>query len=335
MRLDVILPSTSLTEIPGLASAAERIGFHGLWSSETQHDPFLPLALAAEHTRSVTLGTALAVAFARSPGALAYAAWDLAQASHGRFILGLGSQVRAHVERRFGLPYPDSPVGRMRETILGIRSLWRAWQTGEPLSFRGDDLKLTLMTPFFNPGPIEHPEIPIFLAAVNPGMCHLAGEVADGLLVHPYHSRRYVEEVVRPAVAAGAARAGRDLDDVRFFVTAFAVPEPGMEVEVRTQIAFYASTPQYRPVMALHGWGDTAEALSAHARRRAWADMGPLVSNDMLEAFAVVAAWDELAGALHRRYRGLADRLALYLPFAPGERDVRWQRLVADWEAAG
>jgi probable F420-dependent oxidoreductase len=190
------------------------------------------------------------------------------------------------------------------------------------------------MTPFFNPGPIEHPEVPIYLAAVNPGMCRLAGEVADGLLVHPYHSRRYLQEVVRPAMADGAARRGRNPADVRFFVTAFVLPEPGMEAAVRSQVAFYASTPQYRPVMALHGWSDTAEALSSQARRGAWGEMGSLVTAEMLETFAVAAPWEGLAEALHLRYLGLADRLALYLPFVPGEHDQHWLRLRADLEAA-
>lgn len=328
MHLDAQLPPLSLQDVPAYADAAERLGFAGLWSSETQHDPFLPLALAAEHTRRIGLGTALAVAFARSPGALAYAAWDLAQASGGRFTLGLGTQVRAHVERRFGLPYPESPAERMRDTILGIRALWRSWQTGEKLNYRGRFLKLTLMTPFFNPGPIEHPEIPIYLAAVNPGMCRVAGEVADGLLVHPYHSLRYVQEVVRPAASEGVRRANRDPASIGFFVSAFVVPEPEMAGAVRSQIAFYASTPSYRPVMALHGWGSTADELSGLARSGDWGSMGGRLSDEMLETFAVVAPWEDLAAALARRYAGVADRLALYLPFRPGERDDFWQGLV-------
>ncbi len=206
MLLDALLPPASLTSLPELARSAEAVGFDALWSTETQHDPFLPLALAAEHTQRIHLGTAIAVAFARSPAVLAYTAWDLADASHGRFILGLGTQVKAHIERRFGMPWPDSPAGKLRDLIEAMRALWRTWQEGERLNHRGPYHKLTLMTPFFNPGPIKHPAIPVFIAGVNPALCRLAGEVADGFVAHPYHSADYLRQVVRPEIDAGAAR---------------------------------------------------------------------------------------------------------------------------------
>ncbi|MEW6569006.1 MAG: TIGR03617 family F420-dependent LLM class oxidoreductase, partial [Chloroflexota bacterium] len=226
MLLDANLPPMTLGQIPALAEAAERIGFAALWSSETQHDPFLPLALAAEHSTRLQLGTAVALALTRSPTALAYTAWDLAEVSHGRFILGLGTQVRAHVTRRFGMDWPDSPAGKLREVVGAIRALWTTWQDGGRLNFRGQYFKLTLMTPFFDPGPIAQPAIPIYLAGVNPALCRLAGEVADGLVAHPYHSERYLREVVRPAVAEGQARAGRPARSVRLSVTAMAVTAP-------------------------------------------------------------------------------------------------------------
>lgn len=328
MLFDVSLPPTSLNAIPALAAAADRIGFDAVWTSETQHDPFLPLALVAEHTQRLGFGTAVAIGFARSPGALAYTAWDLAQASGGRFILGLGSQVRAHIERRFGMPWPESPVAKMRELIGALRAFWTSWQSGERLNFRGGYFKLTLMTPFFDPGPIDHPKIPIYIAGVNPGFCRLAGEVADGFHAHPYHSERYLREVVRPAIDQGAARAGRSPGEILLSVTAFAVEDPAQADFVRSQIAFYASTPSYRPVMALHGWGEVADRLSELARQGDWVGMPRLISDEILETFAVVCGPGELGEALKGRYAGLADRLTLYLPYTGAEDDF-WRDLAS------
>lgn len=334
MLLDAILPPTSLCALPDIARSAEAAGFDALWSTETQHDPFLPLALAAEHTQRIHLGTAVAVAFARSPAVLAYTAWDLADASRGRFVLGLGTQVRAHIERRFGMPWPDSPAGKLRDLIEAVRALWRTWQDGERLNHRGPYHTLTLMTPFFDPGPIEHPAIPIYIAGVNPALCRLAGEVAEGFLAHPYHSADYLRQVVRPALNAGAARAGRDPHTVRLSVTALTATDATEADFARSQIAFYASTPTYRPVMAHHGWGEVADRLRELSRRAAWGEMGALVTDEMLATFAVVAPEDGLAAALLERYGGLADRLSLYVPYTPGTRDTFWRRLAADLHAA-
>jgi probable F420-dependent oxidoreductase len=334
MLFDASLPPASLDQIAGIAEAAERIGFDALWAPETQHDPFLPLALAAAHTHRLHLGTGIAVGFARSPATLAYTAWDLADYTQGRFILGLGTQVRAHIRRRFGMPWPDSPAGKLRELVGAIRAFWNCWQTGEPLAFRGEHYRLNLMTPFFNPGPIGHPRIPIYLAGVNTALCRLAGEIADGLHGHPYHSERYLREVVEPAIIAGAKRAGRSRSDIRISVTAFAVTSPDEADLVRAQIAFYASTPTYRPVMAFHGWGETADRLRELARGAAWSEMPALITDEMLETFAVVASGEELGASLRSRYRGLADRLTLYLPFSPGERDEFWRGLARDLHEA-
>ncbi len=334
MQLDASLPPTSLRDIPALAVAAEAAGFGALWASETQHDPFLPLALAAEHTQRIHLGTAVAIGFARSPATLAYTAWDLADVSRGRFILGLGTQVRAHIERRFGMSWPESPVGQMRELIAAIRALWTCWQTGERLNFRGERYKLTLMTPFFNPGPIDHPDVPIFIAGVNTGLCRLAGEAADGFHAHPYHSERYLREVVRPAIDAGARDAGREPGTVRLAVSAFVVTDANEAEFVRSQLAFYASTPSYRPVMAFHGWGETADRLSELSRRGTWGEMAACITDTMLETFAVVAEPEAVGGALRRRYDGLADRLTPYLPYSPGTRDRFWHNLAAELAAA-
>jgi probable F420-dependent oxidoreductase len=334
LKFDANLPPSSLSQVTAASQAAEQLGFDALWSSETQHDPFLPLALVSQDTQSIQFGTSVAIAFARSPGTLAYTAWDLAEASQGRMILGLGTQVRAHIERRFGMPWPESPVGKLRETVGGIRALWNAWQSGEKLKYRGDYLRLGLMTPFFNPGPIDHPDIPIYLAGVNTGMCRLAGEVADGFHAHPLNSAEYLSQVIRPAINQGADRAGRDPDQIALSVSAFVVSQPGEEDFMRSQIAFYASTPSYRPVFELHGWGEVAEKLSGLARRNEWGEMLELIDDTILDTFCVRASEDDLVAALLARYRGVVDRLSLYLPFQAGERVDFWTKVIEGFKAA-
>jgi probable F420-dependent oxidoreductase len=330
MRFDATIPPTSLREIPQLVRAAEEIGFDALWSPEMQHDPFLSMALVAEHSQRLHFGTAVAIGFARSPGALAYTAWDLSQASGGRFTLGLGTQVRAHIERRFGMSWPQSPLGKLRELIGAIRALWSTWQTGEKLNFRGEYFKLSLMSPFFDPGPIEHPEIPIYIAGVNTGMCRLAGEMADGFHVHPFHSEGYLREVIRPAIAAGAARADRSKNSIRLSVPVMTAERYDLADFVRSQIAFYASTPSYRPVMAHHGWGEVADQLRELARRQQWGEMPELIRDEMLDTFAVVAPENQLAAALKARYADLVDRLSLYQPYEPGVMGSFWRQMVTD-----
>ena len=329
MLLDATLPPTDLSAIPALARATESMGFNTLWSSETMHDPFLPGALIAEHTHRLGFGTAVAIAFARSPANLAYTAWDLAQASGGRFILGLGTQVRAHIERRFGMPWPESVVGKLRDQINAIRAFWNTWQTNQPLNFRSEHYKLTLMSPFFNPGPIKFPHIPIYIAGVNRGLARLAGETAQGFHAHPFHTLRYLCEVILPAIQQGAEKAGRNRSDIKVSTSAFVVTSPEEEGFVRAQLAFYASTPSYRPVMELHGWEETARQLSSLAARGAWTDMADLVSDDMLREFAVIASPADLPTALLERYQGVVDRLGLYIPFVPGQRDEFWKQLLS------
>ncbi len=327
MKLDASLPPAPLTDVAKIARAAEAAGFDALWATETVHDPFLPGALTAEHTQHIHYGTAVAIAFARSPATLAYTAWDLAQASQGRFILGLGTQVKAHIERRFGMAWPASVVGKLREQVQAVRAFWNAWQNGVPLDVRGEYYKLTLMTPFFNPGPIAHPNIPIYIAGVNTGLARLAGEVGDGFMVHPFHTAAYLQEVILPAINQGLEKSGRERGALQMSVTAFVVTSPQEDLFVRSQIAFYASTPSYRAVMALHGWSETAEKLSALVQQNKWADMPALISDEMLHSFAVVSDEANLAARLKARYSGLADRLALYLPFVPAQRDAFWKAL--------
>jgi len=327
MLLDASLPPAHLKSVPEIALAAEEIGFAALWTTETQHDPFLPCALIAEHTSQMHFGTAIAVSFARNPANLAYTAWDLAAQSGGRFMLGLGTQVKAHIERRFGMPWPESAVGKLREQIQAIHAFWDCWQNGTKLDFRGEYYKLTLMSPFFNPGPIEHANIPIYIAGVNTGLARLCGEMCTGFHAHPLNSPRYLREVILPAIEQGAAKAGRRREDVAVSVTAFVATTPEEQNFARAQIAFYASTPSYRPVFALHGWEEVAGQLSAHVAKGEWGEMVGLISDEILAAFCLIAPADELPAALKERYAGLADRITLYLPFMPGERDGWWRAL--------
>jgi probable F420-dependent oxidoreductase len=299
------------------AKRAEAAGFDALWSSETQHDPFLPLALAAEHTHRITLGTAIAVAFARSPMSLAQVAWDLQTLSQGRFVLGLGTQVKPHIERRFGMVW-DRPLLRLRETILAIRAIWRCWQTDEKLNFRGECFKLTLMSPFFNPGPIAHPHIPIFIAGVNEHLCQLAGELCEGFHVHPFHTPKYLAEFILPNIEAGLHKASRARGDIQLASSVFVIGGDTEEARdksreaVRQQVAFYASTPSYHPVFEVHGWKPIAEELSALAARGRWGEMPALISDAMLTEFAEEGEWAALPAKLLRRYDSLLDRIMYY-----------------------
>jgi probable F420-dependent oxidoreductase len=348
MKLDAALPPTCLADVTVIAKAAEAAGFDALWTTETQHDPFLPHTLIAEHTSRIRMGTGIAVSFARSPTTLAYTAWDLAAQSNGRFILGLGTQVKAHIERRFGLEWPNSVTGKLREQIQVMRALWNTWQTGAPLNQRGEYYKITLMAPFFNPGPIPPPKFddlqsnlggprggqpPIYIAGVNTGLAKLAGELCDGFLVHPFHTPDYLREVLHPAIAAGAAKEDRDKAEVVISASVFAATDESEREFCRQQVSFYASTPSYRPVMSLHGWSEAAEKLSLMAARGEWGAMPGLISDEILSAFVTEAATPrELAQALKARYGSLAERLTLYIPFAPGEKDAWWRELIREFK---
>jgi probable F420-dependent oxidoreductase len=337
MKLDATLPPVGLKEVPAIAKAAEEIGFDALWTQETQHDPFLPCTLIAEHTTRLNVGTAIAVSFARSPANIAYMAWDLAAQSNGRFILGLGTQVKAHIERRFGQPWPESVTGKLREQIQVIRAFWDCWQNGTKLNYRGEYYKITLMSPFFNPGPLPNPlsqgegilgPIPIYIAGVNTGLAKLAGEICDGFHVHPFHSVKYLRELILPAIEEGTKKERRKREEVAVSVTAFVATTSEEMNFARAQIAFYASTPSYRPVIALHGWSDIAEKLSAHAARGEWTEMPMLITDEMLNEFCLMADRNGLADGLKKRYDGIADRLSIYTPFVPGEKDKWWRNLI-------
>jgi len=327
MKLDAALPPVQLKDVPAIAKAAQEIGFDALWTQETQHDPFLPCTLIAEHSTTLNFGTAIAVSFARSPANLAYTAWDLAAQSGGRFILGLGTQVKAHIERRFGMTWPPSVTGQLREQIQVIRAFWDTWQNAAKLNFRGEYYKATLMSPFFNPGKIEHPNIPIYIAGVNTGLAKLAGELCDGFHAHPFNSPRYMREVILPAIEEGLQKSGRKRGDIAVSMTPFIATSPEEESFARMQIAFYASTPSYQAVMDLYGWSETAQQLSGFAAKSEWAEMPMLITDEMLREFCLVTTQENLADDLKKRYEGIADRLTLYTPFVPHEKDEWWRNL--------
>ncbi len=333
MKIDVSFLQPRLEQMPAYAAAAEALGFDGFWSAETNSDPFLNLTLAAEHSRTMTLGTAIAVAFPRSPATLAYTAWDLQRFSGGRFVLGLGTQVKAHNVLRFGVKW-EKPVKKMRETIEAIRAFWDCWQNGTPLDYTGEFFKLMLMTPFFDPGPIDVPPPPIYIAAVNEQMLRLAGSHCDGVHLHALHTVRYLDELALPSLAEGMARTGRSRDAFTVNASVFVIPtdDPAeaaaAEAHVRQQLSFYMSTPAYKAVLALHGWEATSATLGQMAREGKWAEMGDALTPEQVDTFAVRGTWAELPDRIHQRYGDRLDRVSYYLPFVPGENDAGWQATI-------
>jgi probable F420-dependent oxidoreductase len=317
------------------ARLAEQVGYDGLWSAEVSHDPFLPLALAAEHTEKIKLGTGIAVAFARNPMTLAVVANDLQTLSRGRFMLGLGSQIKPHIEKRFSMPW-SHPAPRMREMILAIRAIWDSWSDGSRLAFRGEYYRHTLMTPMFDPGPNPFGTPQIFLAAVGEKMTEVAGEVADGMLAHGFTTERYMREVTLPALERGLAASGRLRTDVEISYPGMVVTGPdeagvaAATKAVKTQLAFYGSTPAYRPVLALHGWGDLHTELNALSKRGSWDEMADLIDDEILNTFAVVGGIDEVAGMVRSRFEGIVDRFNFYAPY-PMEAE-RWAEVLAGFK---
>ena len=320
MLLDVALRDYDLNSVSDFARQAEAAGYDCIWTSETQHDPFLPLAVAASGTSKIKLGTAIAVTFPRSPMITAYTAWDLQKASAGRFILGLGSQVRAHNQRRFSVKF-ESPGPKLREVVLGLRAIWECWQKGTPLSFRGQFYNFDLMTPFFNPGPIAHPKIPVFVAGVNRYMCRMAGEVCDGLHVHPFHTAKYLREYVHPAVNEGLQASGRSRADFQYATSVFVIVgdterERSENAEaVRQQIAFYASTRTYAPVLEAHGWESVGPELHEKSLDGDWKGMSRLITDEIMDEVAITGTYETIGQKLRARYAGLLDRVSLYQPY--------------------
>jgi probable F420-dependent oxidoreductase len=302
------------------ARRAEANGYDGVWSAETGHDPFLPVAIGAAATETLEFGTGIAVAFARNPMNLAVLANDLQHLSAGRFILGLGSQIKPHITKRFSMPW-SHPAPRMRELIMAIRAIWHTWETGEKLEFRGEFYTHTLMTPFFDPGKNPYGNPKILLAAVGELMTEVAGEAGDGLLVHGFSTERYLREVSLPALERGAARSGKTRADLTvsypgFVVTGVTTADmDAASKAVRQQIAFYGSTPAYRPVLDLHGWGDLHPELNSLSKRGEWVKMGELISDEVLDAFAVVCPIDQVAAQVQARFGDVVDRFSFYAPY--------------------
>jgi probable F420-dependent oxidoreductase len=319
--------SSELARVPSAAATLERRGYDCCWTAEIDHDPFLPLVLAAEHTTTIELGTSIAVAFARNPMTVANVGWDLQAYSEGRFILGLGSQIRPHIEKRFSMPW-SRPVQRMREFVLALREIWSCWQDGVKLRFEGEFYTHKLMTPMFTPEPQPYGFPKVFVAAVGEAMTEMCGEVADGMLAHAFTTKRYHQEVTTPALMRGMRRSGRHRSDVQlscplFVVTGINEAElAAAAVGTRRQIAFYASTPAYRKVLELHGWGDLQTDLHRLSLEGQWDAMGALIDDEILEEFAVVAPVTDVANKIRQRCDGVIDRVLVGFPSSVDESTV-------------
>ncbi|HEY1278625.1 MAG TPA: LLM class F420-dependent oxidoreductase [Acidimicrobiales bacterium] len=328
---------TDLTKVGTEAKEREEAGYSGIWTAETSHDPFLPLVLAAEHTDSVELGTSIAVAFARNPMLLANLGYDLQAYSKGRFVLGLGSQIKPHITKRFSMPW-SHPAARMREMILAVRAIWESWNNGTKLDFRGDFYTHTLMTPFFNPGPNAYGTAKIFLAGVGELMTEVAGEVADGFLCHGFTTEKYLREVTIPALERGRAKAGKSLDGFEIVGPSFVVTGSTEEElasaskGTKQQIAFYGSTPAYKPVLDLHGWGGLQDELNTLSKQGKWVEMGDLIDDEILTTFAVVGEPETIGPELHTRYGDCIQRISFYAPYRSDP--DRWKRVLEDVKAA-
>lgn len=317
MKVDYYYPPAPPENAGVAAREAAALGYDGFFTAETQYDPFFPITHAAVAAPELEFGTAIAVAFPRSPAVMAMTAWDLARQTRGRFLLGLGTQVRAHVVRRFASMWVGKPAPQLREYIEAMRAVWGSWQNGTPLQYEGEFYSLSLMTPFFNPGPIPHPEVPVYIAGVGPYLSALAGEMCDGFHVHPFHTVAYLDEVVLPKMEQAATEAGRSLQEVERVTTVFIMTgNNDAEIEqskaaVRQQVSFYASTPSYRSVLEASGW-DWGPELTAMSKRGEWDKMAAAVPDEALEEVGVVAPIDSLAQAIKDRYLDRVQRVGFY-----------------------
>ncbi len=316
------VPTEDLPEARTIYTELEQIGYDAAYSFEAKHDPFLPLAVAAEHTTRIELGTAVAIAFARTPMTLANAGWDLQLLSKGRMILGLGSQIKPHIEQRFSMPW-SKPAARMNELVRGIRAIWDSWEHDAPLNFDGEFYTHTRMIPMFSPGPAPYGLPRIFTGGFGPKMTAVAGEVADGFFVHPVNSRRSLQELTLPAIAEGAARAGRPVEEIEVVCVTIIVTGETEEAlaesrqTVRQQLAFYGTTPAYQSVFQLHGYGDMHDELRALARENRWVEMTSLIDDSLVDEIAVVGEPHEIAGKLRARLDGISDSVSLVNNRAP------------------
>ena len=334
MKLDTTLAMGSLGQLSGLIQRAEEMGFSGAFTAEAVQTPFLAHAVAALKTEQIELGTAIAVAFPRSPMVHAMTAWDLHKASKGRFILGLGTQVKKHNERRYSVPF-HPPGPRMRDMLLAIRHIWDAFDGKHPLEYRGEYYTHDYIQPFFNPGPTGYGQPKLFIAAVGPYMCRLAGEVCDGIHIHPFHTTRYINEVVKPNVEAGLAKSGRDPASFEYATSTFILggtPEQrqGLLNVARSQIAFYGSTPTYKQIFDMHGWNDLQPQLQQMMREGRVAEAPSLIGDDVLEEFTVQGSFDEIAERVLNKYESLVDRVGFYIPVVGGAHEKEWSRVIKE-----
>lgn len=339
MKIDSLLPAMAPAEVAAQAQTLEKLGIDCAWTFEAAHDAFFPLAFAAAATTRLEIGTNIAVAFARTPFSTAQIAWDLQRYSNGRFRLGLGTQIRQHVERRFSMPF-EHPAARVTDYIHCVRAIWNTFQTGARPSYEGPFYQFKLINEFFNPGPNAQPDIPIYLAGVNPRMCRAAGEAADGFHVHPMHTVPYLKEVVRPALDEGARTRGKTVADLELYSPVFVVTgeteadRAAMEKAVRRQIAFYASTPSYATVLEFHGFGDLQKQLGGLMREGKLDAMGAHVPDALLSEIVVFAPSATLGETLRQRYAGVLDRVSLYSTMGGEGSFSRWPELVAGIHAA-
>ncbi|MBP20421.1 MAG: TIGR03617 family F420-dependent LLM class oxidoreductase [Pseudomonadales bacterium] len=301
-------------QIPDHVKKLEAEGYDGTGTAEMNHDPFFPLMLAAEHSEKIELHTGIAVALARSPMILANLGHDLNAYSKGRFTMGLGSQIRTHITKRFSMPW-GAPARQMRELILAMRAIWYSWYEGEPLRFEGEYYNHTLMTPAFTPDNKEHGAPRVTLAAVGPIMTRIAGEVADGLIIHPFSNEKYIREVTLPAVEEGLSRSGRSMDEFEISYTPFLISGKDEEtfdankLATKRRIAFYGSTPAYKQVLGVHGWGDLQPELNTMSKKGKWQEMGELITDDMLDTFGIMGEPDSLVSEIVNRYSDFTDRI--------------------------
>ncbi len=347
MRIETLLPLGKLdpglrasdmpldiSRVPHDAALVEEVGFDGLCVEETKDDPYQIMALAASTTSRIRLSTNIAMAFPRSPTITAMSAWSLAKLSRGRFVLGLGSQVRGHIVRRFGLEF--HPVGPwMRDYVKAVRAVWSCWQEQKPLDYQGTHYKLSLMVPLFDPGPIAHPDIPIHIAAVNPVMCRVAGEVADGIRVHPVCTPRYIREVMLPAATEGARRSGRDPSALAIAMKPLVCTAPDKATletrvkDVRARVAFYCSTPAYRATFELHGLGALADEMAILSKAQRWEEMPSKISDEVLHMYATIGTYDEIGAMLVQRYGGIVSDIEFSIPCNTPEDKSTMRDLIA------
>lgn len=333
MRVETAIPMDDWRAVAAAARAAEEAGFDGVLGFEVAHDPFIPLAFAATATSRIELGTAIAVAFPRSPMVVAHTAWDLQEQSGGRFSLGLGSQVKGHNERRFSVPW-GPPVPRLREYVEALRAIWRCWEKRESLSFEGEHYRFSLMTPEFAPRPSGQPRVPVSVAAVRPAMMTMAGRVCDGVKLHGFATRKYLEEVALPALRRGLEKSGRRRESFEvsgggFIATGADEAEVAAAVEmIRYRVAFYGSTRTYHSVFEVHGWEDLGLKLHAMSKRGQWKEMAAEISDDVVRKFAAVGTYDNLKRAVEQRFAGLSDTLLML--FGPNVPVGRQREILQD-----